>query len=37
VWRRIDDATIEVRREVSDAADWTTELTVVYRRAPLAQ
>jgi hypothetical protein len=34
VWRRIDADTFEVRRERPEAGGWTTELTVVYHRAP---
>lgn len=37
VWRRVDDVTIEVRREVPDGTGWKRELTILYRRAPLAQ
>jgi hypothetical protein len=33
VWRRIDTDTFEVRRERPGDDGWTTELTVVYRRA----
>jgi hypothetical protein len=34
VWRRIDADTFEVRRERPVDGSWTTELTVVYHRAP---
>ena len=36
VWRRLDNDAFEVRRERPDGNAWKTELTVVYRRAPLA-
>ena len=32
VWRRIDASTFEVRRERPKAGQWTTELTVTYRK-----
>lgn len=40
LWRRVDDSTIEVRRQVPEGlapdADWRTELTVVYRKQPFS-
>jgi hypothetical protein len=33
VWRRIDESSIEVRREVPDGEGWKTELTILYRRS----
>jgi hypothetical protein len=42
LWRRVDDSTIEVQRQVPEGAqgdasaglNWRTELTVVYHRRP---
>jgi ketosteroid isomerase-like protein len=40
LWRRVDDSTIEVQRQVPEGApaalNWRTELTVVYHRQPSA-
>ena len=36
VWRRIDAASFEVRRERPHGDGWNRELTVVYRKAPPA-
>jgi hypothetical protein len=36
VWRRIDDASFEVRRERPHGDGWNRELTVVYRKVPPA-
>jgi hypothetical protein len=33
VWRRVDADTLEVRRERPKGDQWSTELTVTYRRA----
>ena len=37
IWRRIDDSSIEVRREVPDGEGWKTELTIRYERRPLEE
>ena len=34
VWRRLGNDAFEVRRERPSGMGWSTELTVVYRRAP---
>lgn len=34
VWRRVDDASFEVRRERPHGDGWNRERTVVYRKAP---
>lgn len=37
VWKRIDDTSFKVRREVPDGAGWKTEMTVVYRKSGAAR
>ena len=32
VWRRIDDSTLEVRREIPEGDGWKAQLTVTYHR-----